>query len=160
MEALECDWCLNSFGRLELLDAKISYKHIGSEESNTVSSFSTHLSVTKIFNDVKTQFMSGLVEIGWVERKRLVYLCRLDYIVGSYPVKTPGLEFERRKNHWVKVVCGKSKCKNPSRKKHFRPKLVISMHPESPVCKKKRKEERKFWQTGCRNTMKKRIKLK
>ena len=155
MEALECDWCLNSFSRLQMLDAKISYKHIGSEESNTVSSFSHHLSVTKIFNEVKIQFMSGLVEIGWVEGKRLVYLCRLDYIVGSYPVKTSGLEFERGKNHWVKVVCGTSECKNPSRKEHFRPKLVISMHPESPVYKKKRK----FSQTGCRNTMKKRIKL-
>ena len=152
---------------MKMLEEKISDKHIGSEESDTVSSFSHHLSVTKIFNDVKIQFMSGLVEIGWVEGKRLVYLCRVDYIVGSYPVKTPGLEFERRKNYWVKVVCGASECKNPSRKKHLRPKLVISMHPESPVCKKKRKEEPslkiinpKFWQTGCRNTMKKRIKLK
>lgn len=160
MDALECESCVYSFGQLKMLEEKISDKHIGSEESNTVSSFSHHLSVTTIFNDVKTQFMSGLVQIGWAEGKRLVYLCRLDYIVGSYPFKTSGLEFERRKNHWVKVVCGTSECKNPSRKKHLRPEVVISMRPESPVCKKKKKEKRKFWQTGCRNTMRKRIKLK
>ena len=161
---------MDSIGQLKMLDRKISDKHVGSEESNTVSSFSPHISVTKIFNDVKTQFMSGSVRIGWVEKRRLIYLCRLNYVVGSYSVKIPGRGF-KRETRWLRVVCGTSECKNSPHQTHLTPKIVISMHPDSPDRKKKRGKELslkiinpKFRQTGCRasyyrHTMKKRIKL-
>ena len=171
MDAFKCDLCMKSIVQLKILDGKISDKHVGSEEYNTVSSFPPHISVTKIFNDVKTQFMSGLVRIGWVEKRRLIYLCRLDYVVGSYSVEIPERGFKRRETRWLRVVCGASKCKNPLNQTHLTPKKVISMHPDGTRHKKKRGKELslkiinpKFWQTGCRasyyrNTMKKRIKL-
>ena len=166
-----CDSCLKSIGRLKMLYKKISDKHVGSKECGDVSSFHPHISPTKIFNDVKTQFMSGSVRIGWVEKRKLIYLYRFAYVVGSYSVKIPGRGFKRRETRWVRVVCGTSKCKNPTHQTHLTPKIVISMHPDSPDRKKKTGKELslkiinpKVRQTGCRasyyrNTMKKRIEL-
>ena len=127
-----CYSCRESIKRLKLHKKHIIEKHYDRTGVDDISVFYPDIPLPMVFDKFKENLRAGILKGKFDRRlRRLIYSFRLDFVVGTFPIRSRQRGVQHSKTRCVRVVCATSRCSNCGLPV---PGRVITIFPDGGCC--------------------------